>query len=313
VKTLVGVDLGGTNTRAAVATGEAQHTPPVHRATPAAQGPDAVLDAIAECVREAAAGSALDGMAIGIPGPLDAASGVVHDAPHLPGWHELPARQLLSERLACPVAVHNDASLAGFAEWKAGAGQGSTHFIFITASTGIGGGLVLDGRLYAGASGSAGEVGHSPVGLDGPACGQGHPGCLEGFASGTGIANAARRALSGETSTTLRSVAANMIDARVVQEHAERGDELSRAIFHDAGRALGRAVGGLINLLNPEIVAIGGGLINAGELLFAPLRAGVLEIAFQYPASRCRIVEAALGTDAGLVGAVAWAVHTFGL
>jgi glucokinase len=310
VKTLVGVDLGGTNIRAAVATGATQHAPPVHRATPAAQGPDAVLDAIAECAREAAGGT-VEGIAIGIPGPLDPQTGVVHTAPHLPGWHELPAGEMLSKRVGCPVAVRNDASLAGFAEWKAGAGRGTSHFIFVTASTGIGGALILGGRLYDGGAGSAGEIGHAPMGLDGPACGQGHRGCLEGFASGTGIAESARRGLAAGAASSLADLAREQIDARMVEEAAKAGDEFSRRLFAEAGHALGRAIGGLINLLSPEVIAIGGGLINAQELLFTPLREGVKEMAFEYPASRCTIVEAGLGTDAGLVGAVAWAVHTF--
>jgi glucokinase len=309
--TLVGVDLGGTNIRAAVATGAATHGPAQHRPTPAEQGVDAVLDAIAGCAREAAGGR-IDALAIGIPGPLDPASGVVHSAPHLPGWHELPAGDLLSQRLGCPVSVRNDATLAGFAEWKAGAGKDSAYFVFVTASTGIGGALVLGGRLYDGAAGSAGEVGHAPVGAEGPPCSQGHPGCLEGIASGTGIANAARAAIAGGTPTSLAGTASELIDARAVQAAAEAGDALSLGLFEAAGRALGRALGGLINLLDPEVIAVGGGLINAGDLLFGPLHRSVPEIAFEYPASRCRIVPAALGTDAGLVGAVAWAVHSFG-
>jgi len=310
-KTLVGVDLGGTNIRAALATGETEHAPPVHRGTPAGDGPAAVLDAVAECVREAA-GRPVDGVAIGIPGPLDPRTGVVHAAPHLPGWEELPAAQLLSQRVGAPVAVRNDAKLAGFAEWKAGAGKGSRHLIFITASTGIGGALILDGRPYDGPTGSGGEIGHFPLGLDGPPCGQGHPGCLEGFAAGTGIAGSARRAVASGSATSLSSLPVDSIDARAVEEAAEAGDQLSMQIFHDAGRALGRQIGGLINLLSPEVIVIGGGLINAGDLLFGPLSQGVKEMAFEYMASRCRIVRAGLGTDAGLVGAVAWAVHTFG-
>jgi len=310
MRRLVGVDLGGTNIRAALVTGATTHAAPVVRSTPAADGPVAVLDAIAECAREAA-GSPLDGLAIGIPGPLDPVTGVVHTAPHLPGWQELPAGALLSQRLGCPVSVRNDASLAGFAEWKAGAGQGTRHFIFVTASTGIGGALIIDGQLYDGGAGSGGEVGHSPMGLDGPPCGQGHPGCLEGFASGTGIAGTARRAVAAGSPTTLSALAPEAIDARAVEMAAVGGDQLSAGIFNDAGRALGRALGGLINLLNPEVIAVGGGLINAGELLFTPLRSGVAEIAFAYPASHCRIVPAGLGTDAGLVGAVAWAAHSF--
>jgi len=312
VKTLlVGVDLGGTNIRAAVATGDTQHGTPARRPTPAHDGPDAVLDAVADCVREATGGLPPDGVAIGIPGPLDPRAGVVHNAPNMAGWREVPAAAMLSQRLSCPVAICHDAAAAGYAEWKVGAGQGATYFIFITASTGVGGALFLDGELYEGATGSAGEVGHSPVGPDAPRCSQGHPGCLEGTASGTAIAAAARRAIASGTPTALSGLHPEGIDALAVEQAARGGDELATRLFSDAGRALGRAIGGLINLLAPEVIAVGGGLINAGELLFAPLRAAVPEIAFDYPASRCRIVEAALGTDAGLIGAVAWAVKSF--
>jgi len=308
---LVGVDLGGTNIRAAVATGEAKHAAPARRPTPAHDGPAAVLDAVADCVREATAGKQPDGVAIGIPGPLDPRAGVVHNAPNMSGWHEVPAAAMLSQRVGCPVVIVHDAAAAGFAEWKVGAGQGTRDFIFITASTGVGGALFLNGELYEGSTGSAGEVGHSPVDPDGPACSQGHPGCLEGTASGTAIAAAARRALSAGVPTTLRRMDPEAIDGLAVELAARDGDQLAKGLFADSGRALGRAIGGLINLLAPEVIAVGGGLINAGDLLFAPLRAGVPEIAFEYPASRCRIVEAALGTDAGLIGAVAWAVKTF--
>ncbi|MBV8301539.1 MAG: ROK family protein [Candidatus Dormibacteraeota bacterium] len=308
---LVGVDLGGTNIRAACATGPTTHGPITWRSTPAANGPEAVIDAVADCIREASGGQTPAGVAIGIPGPLDPGTGVVHAAPHLAGWTEVPARDLLSARTGSPVAVRNDASMAGFAEWKAGAGAGARHFIFITASTGIGGALVLDGIPHDGI-GSAGEVGHMPIDPQGPPCLQGHPGCLEGTASGTAIAAAAKRALAAGRESSLRDLPADELTAKDVENAANDGDALAIELFAGAGRALGRAVGGLINLLAPEVIVIGGGLINAGDLLFAPLRAAVPEMAFAYPLSKCRIVPAALGTDAGLVGAIAWAVHTFG-
>lgn len=306
---LVGVDLGGTNIRAARATGPAQHALAVHRATPHAGGPEVVLDAVAASAQEAGGGR-VDGLAIGIPGPLDPTSGVVHAAPHLHGWSEVPAGPMLSQRLGCPVAVRNDASMAGYAEWIAGAGRGTRYFIFITVSTGIGGAIVLDGQLLQGV-GSAGEVGHTPVGPDDPPCDQGHPGCLEGTASGTGIAEAAARAIASGVTTSLAALDPAAIDAHAVEDAARAGDELSLRLFTQAGRAIGRACGGLINMLAPEVIAIGGGLINAGDLLFGPLHAAVPEIAFATPLERCRILPAALGTDAGLVGAVAWAVQTF--
>ena len=311
MRTLVGVDLGGTNIRAAVATGEQTHATPVHAATPGGDGPAAVIEAIAGCVAEAAGDSRVDGLAIGIPGPLDPRRGIVYAAPYLAGWDNFDAAAALSARIGCDVTIHNDANLAGYAEWIAGAGRGTTDFVFITASTGVGGAFILNGELYAGRSGTAGECGHVPLGEESPPCGEGHIGCLEGTASGTAIARAARRAVEQGETTSLASVAPERIDGRTVEDAANAGDAVALRIFTHAARTLGRAIGGYINLLSPEVIAIGGGLINAGELLFGPLREAVGEMAFVVPAEHCRIVEAELGTDAGLVGAVAWAVKSF--
>ncbi|MBJ7594097.1 MAG: ROK family protein [Candidatus Dormibacteraeota bacterium] len=312
MSTLIGVDLGGTNIRAAVATGTYTHAAPTHSATPGQDGPAAVVEAIARCVAEAAGGRQVDGLAIGIPGPLDPRRGIVYAAPQLRGWDNFEAASALRSRIGCEVVIHNDANLAGYAEWVAGAGRGTTDFIFITASTGVGGALIISGDLYAGKSGTAGEIGHMPLSPDQPPCGEGHPGCLEGTASGTAIARSARRAVEAGEFTSLSELAPDAIDGRAVQDAAHAGDEVALRIFTTAARSLGRAVGGLINLFSPEAIAIGGGLINAGELLFGPLRAAVGEMAFAVPAEQCRIVEAELGTDAGLVGAVAWAVKSFG-
>ena len=150
-----------------------------------------------------------------------------------------------------------------------------------------------------------------PVGPDAPPCREGHPGCLEGTASGTAIAAAARQAIAGGAVSSLMQLDPASIDARAVEEAGVAGDRLAIELYAVAGRALGRAIGGLINLLNPEVIAVGGGLINAGDLLFQPLRAAVPEMAFEVQRSRCSIVPAQLGTDAGLVGAVAWAAKTF--
>jgi glucokinase len=308
---LIGVDLGGTSIRAAVATGDVTHGEPVHRDTPSRDGPAAVLDAVADCARQAAAGVLIRGLAIGIPGPIDPRAGVVHDAPNMSGWNEVPAAALLTERLGCPVVLCHDAAAAGYAELKAGAGRGARHLLFITVSTGIGGALFIDGDLYDGATGSAGEVGHTPISDDGPPCGQGHPGCLEGTSSGTAIASRARAELAAGTVSSLGRLDAASIDARAIVVAANAGDELSLRVFHDAGHALGRALGGFINVLSPDAIVIGGGLIHAGDLLLEPARHAVTQIAFEIPARRCKIVTAALGTDAGLIGAVAWAVRSF--
>jgi glucokinase len=307
---LVGVDLGGTLIRAAVATGPVTHGAPLRRPTPAGEGPGTVLDVVAATVLEAVGGEVPAGVAMGVPGPLDPRSGIVYAAPNLHGWDGLEAGPLLAERLGCPVVLQNDANLAGFAEWTVGAGRGSRDFVFITVSTGVGGGLILDGELHTGVAGTAGELGHVPVDPDGPRCGQGHPGCLEGVASGTAIAARARAALAAGEPSSLAGTG-EALDAHAVELAAEAGDRLACRLLADAGRALGRAIGGFVNVLSPEVVAVGGGLLGAGELLFGPLRAALPEIAFAVPLARCRVVPAALGTDAGLVGAAAWAMRQF--
>ncbi len=309
---LIGVDLGGTSIRAAVATGDVTHGEPVLRDTPSKDGPGAVLDAVAECARQAAGGGAISGLAIGIPGPVDPRAGVVHDTPNMVGWKEVPAAAMLSDRVGCPVVICHDAAAAGYAELMTGAGRGARHLLFITVSTGIGGALFIDGDLYNGTTGSAGEVGHTPISDDGPRCGQGHPGCLEGTSSGTAIAARARAELAAGVASTLGDVDPASLDARAITSAANAGDALSLRLFNDAGHALGRAIGGFINVLAPDVIVIGGGLIHAGDLLLGPARHAATQIAFEIPARRCKIVTAALGTDAGLIGAVAWAVRSFG-
>lgn len=309
---LVGVDLGGTSVRAAVADAGAEHGhgPIVHRDTPADEGPERVLDVIAEAVREAAGGEPA-GVAIGIPGPLDPRTGVVHTAPHLRGWDGLAARDLLAERTGCPVAIHNDASLAGFAEWTHGAGQGAASFVYITVSTGIGGAIIRGGDLLTGVAGTAAELGHVPAHFGGATCGAGHPGCLEGLASGTAIARRARDAVEAGEASALRVADLEHLSARDVEQAARNGDALAARIYREAALGVGYWLGGLVNVLGPDVIAVGGGLINAGELLFDPLHEGLAAFAFGSSLPRVHVVPAQLGTDAGLVGAVGWAVRSF--
>ncbi len=308
----VGVDLGGTNIRAAVATSASTFANHVAERTPAQDGADAVCDAMASAILKAADGAPLGGVAIGVPGPLSPEKGVVFAAPHLKGWTEVPLVKMMEDRLQCPVAIQNDAHLAGYGEWTAGAGKGVRTMVFITISTGVGGALVLDGKLWSGVTGTAGEIGHTPLGPNDPPCAQGHPGCLEGSASGTAIARKGREAVANGMETRLRNVPTDEIDAEAVEMAARAGDAVSIQIYRDAARALGRMLGGIINLINPKLIVIGGGLIQAHELIFQPMLDAVSEMAFAVPGKDTEIVIAGLGTDAGLVGAVAWAMHEFG-
>ncbi|MGD0834449.1 MAG: ROK family protein, partial [Candidatus Dormibacteria bacterium] len=277
MKRLVGIDLGGTSIRAALADGPTAPGARVTRRTPAADGPEAVIAACAAAATEVA-GGAPDGIAIGIPGPVDPVAGIVFAAPHLPGWEDLPAREMLSRAAGCPVAIHNDANLAGYAEWVAGMGKDTRTFVFVIVGTGIGGAMIIDGELYVGTVGTAVELGHVPSSLDGPRCGQGHVGCLEGIASGTGIASQAAAALDAGEVSQLRGV--HPLNASVIADAARGGDALARRVYAEAGRALGRAFGGVINLLGPEALAIGGGVGSHADLLHGPLRDAMAEIAF---------------------------------
>jgi glucokinase len=216
---------------------------------------------------------------------------------------------MLSRAAGCPVAIHNDSNLAGYAEWVAGMGRDTRTFVFVIVGTGIGGAMIIDGDLYVGAVGTAVELGHVASSLDGPRCGQGHVGCLEGIASGTGIAAQAAAALAGGEVSQLRD--AGPLTASAIADAARAGDPLARRVFAEAGRALGRAFGGVVNLLGPEALAIGGGVGSTADLLHGPLRDAMAEIAFEAPLRHCRFGPAELGSDAGLVGAVAWAVRSF--
>ncbi len=308
----VGIDLGGTNIRAAVATSASTFANHVAERTPAQDGPDAVCDAMASAVRKAADGAPLGGVAIGVPGPLNPETGIVFAAPHLKGWTDVPLVKMMQERLGCPVAIQNDAHLAGYGEWTAGAGKEARTMVFITISTGVGGALILDGKIWSGVTGTAGEIGHTPLGPDDPPCAQGHPGCLEGSASGTAIARKGREAVAKGLATKLRDIPTDELDAEAVEMAARAGDEVALQIYREAARALGRMLGGIINLINPKLIVIGGGLIQAHELIFQPMIDAVSEMAFEVPRKDTEIVIAGLGTDAGLVGAVAWAMHEFG-
>jgi glucokinase len=309
-KRLVGIDLGGTNIRAALAESATSHGPRSERRSPAGESPESVVAACVATALDACGGEKPDGVAVGIPGPLNPRTGVVFAAPNLGEWDHVDARRLFADALGCPVAIQNDAKLAGYAEWVSGAGAGTENMIFITVSTGIGAALIFDGRLYGGAVGASGEIGHLKVGGD-AVCALGHRGCLEAVASGTAIGKNARDAVARGEKSSMSSLDAELIDGQAVNDAAQAGDSLARRIIGDAGGVVGTAIGSLINLLNPEVVVVGGGVMDAGELFFDPLRQAVAATAVEVSARACRVVAAGLGTDAGLAGACAWAWKNF--
>lgn len=315
----LGVDIGGTHTRVALGTAEGAILARETGRTPSRGTPESVVREIAGSTRAllerarvplgavVAAGAAA-------AGTCDRARGVIVTSPNLPTWHNVPLRALLEKELGIPIVVINDAKAAALGEWLYGAGRGTSHMVYVTVSTGIGSGLVLNGRLYEGVSGSAGEVGHIILDPQGPLCACGNRGCLEAFASGTAIAREAAQALRAGRPSLLREMAGGhpeAITAWEVGEAARRGDTLAREVIERAVAYLGLGLAALVNLLNPERIVLGGGVARMGDLLFEPLRRAMKEHAFELPASAVELVPWTLDEDVGVLGAIAIAHQTY--
>lgn len=311
--TTVAVDLGGTNTRAALFEGpEPQPTRQHKLPTPADEGPEAVIACIIEAV-EAVLPSRPDDLRIGVgaPGPLDPRQGIVFEAPNLPDWDHVPLQAKLEDHFDAPVVLGNDANLAALGEWRHGAGRDADDVIYLTISTGVGGGVVCDGRLLLGARGLAAELGHIVVEPDGPLCGCGQRGHLEAVASGTAIARRARERLeAGEQSSLRVKMDADELTARAVGEAARQSDPLAQSVIEHAADALGRAMAEFAHIFNPSVFVLGGGVSQLGPLLFEPAEQS-LHRSIMSPAylQGLQIVPAELGDDAGLVGAAVLAAE----
>jgi glucokinase len=249
-------------------------------------------------------------------GPVDAVSGTVLQSHHVEGWEGLPLAAELRATLGRPALVENDANAVALGEYRYGAGRGARDLVYITVSTGIGGGIILDGRLWRGQHGLAGEIGHMLVRPGGPLCTCGNRGCLESLASGLSIARRAREALSaGHESSHLLTLAggsAAAISAEIVFRAAQAGDPLARHLVNAVAEDLGLAIAMLASIVDPARVILGGGVAKAGEQLLAPVRAAFARHAFPMLAGRVSIVQAAALDHGGLLGAAALVAQAAG-
>jgi glucokinase len=307
---IIGVDLGGTNIRAALADETGKILRHAGRPTAAHEGRASVLARIVATIREAAGSdlSNVRGIGIGAPGPLDPWKGIVHEAPNLPGWFNVPLRDIVQTEFGIRTFVGNDANLAALAEHRFGAGRGANDLIYITISTGIGGGILIDGKLLLGADGFAGEVGHISVEPNGPQCNCGNVGCLEALAAGPAIARqAVERIQAGAASRITELVASDLsqVTAATVDRAAREGDPLAVEIFQRAGFYLGIGLVNLIHIFNPRLFVVGGGVSKAGDLIFKPAWAVVEERAMPSMKRDVHLKLAELGDDVGVLGGVA--------
>ena len=310
---VLGIDIGGTNlVVGSVAEDGSALLAAASEPTQAEAGAGDVLDrlvrlaqhAMAE-TRRTAPGAEIIGVGVGAPGPLDTRRGIVLLTPNL-GWVDLPLRQIIRDRLGLPAMLDNDANCAVLGEWWVGAARGSRNAIGITIGTGIGGGLILDGKLYHGASDVAGEIGHTTIDTEGRRCKCGNYGCLEAYASGPNIALRAVEEIQAGAVSRLPSLVSGdlrKITAQTVYQAAKDGDELALEVVNDTARFLGVGIGNLLNIFNPEVVVVCGGVTLAGDHLFVPLRREAARRAFKPAVEACRIVPGALGGTAGVYGA----------
>ncbi len=306
------IDLGGTKVAAAVVREDGTILAQATRPTDAARGGDWVLNRVKEAALEALEQSKLSpnqllGIGMGTPGVVDTQQGVMlSEAVNIPDWQGRNLRSELERVIGLPAFLENDANAAGLGEFVFGAGKGCRHFVFVTVGTGIGGAVIINGELVHGAAFAAGELGHIPIDPDGPRCGCGSYGCVEVFASGPAIAQRAREYVLRGAQTQLSSmVAPKELTAEHVARAAAEGDALARFVLAEAGKYLGVALAGIVNLLNPDCIAIGGGVAQAGDWLLEPVRWEVHRRALPAATQHLRIVPGQLGTNAGLLGAAA--------
>ncbi|MBI3746830.1 MAG: ROK family protein [Chloroflexi bacterium] len=314
--TVLALDLGGTRIRTAVVTPAGQILSRSERRTPGADGPDAVIRACVEELRTAAdrvdpaTRRSIAGLGLASPGPLDPRSGILIEPPNFgPGFIDVPFRDPIAQAMGLPAALERDTNVAALAEMTFGAARGVRNFLYLTISTGVGGSVVIDGRIYGGPDRVAGELGHIPVVLDGPVCGCGGVGHVEAIASGAGMAKIAAEAVARGNAPALaaraRAIAPRPLEALDIAEVAEAGDAVASGIIETGRRAVAQLLVGLVNTFNPEAIVLGGAIAQAqGERLLGPARAAVEAWAFRIPRTRVRIAPAELGDDVGLLGAV---------
>ncbi len=311
---VVAIDLGGTKILAALVDNR-RVVIRDYSATGAGAGPRAVVKRIYGAVDRVLSQAKINiaqmhSISIAAAGAIDSKNGVVTLSPNLPGWRNIPLAEMIREKYPSRVFLVNDANAAAVGEHCYGAGRGARNMIYLTVSTGIGGGIIISNKLYEGISGAAGEIGHMSIDVNGPLCHCGNIGCFEMLASGTALAKEAiNRIKQGEKSTLIEMLEGKIenITAREIGEAAEKGDKLALSVVNHIATYLGIGLVNLVNIFNPEVIVIGGGVSKLGKLLLDPARKVVQERAFPLQGGAVKIVPAQLGDDSGIIGAAVYA------
>ncbi|ADL11855.1 ROK family protein [Acetohalobium arabaticum] len=317
---VIGVDLGGTKILTVLANLQGEIIAKKRSATKSEQGAEKVIDRILTTIDQVLADSDLtideiEAIGVGAPGPLSVKEGIIHHAPNL-GWKDLNLKQLLESELNIPVFIENDANTAALGSKWFGAGKDKQNMIYLTVSTGIGSGIIIDNKLYHGISDSAGEVGHMVLDPESDVrCRCGDYGCWEALASGTALGRLGQKAVSSSSYSLMEELvdSTDQIDGAVVTEAAAQGDKTAKKILNQVTNYLGIGIANLLNILNPELIVVGGGVSQAGDIVLEPVREIALKRAMETPAKEVEIVRTQLGDNIGAIGAVAKALTQLGI
>lgn len=305
----IGVDVGGTNVKIALVdlSGEISYSKifPTRAEMGYEYTITSMKEAISTLLKETNnTKETIEGIGFGFPGQIDYKKGIVRLSPNIPGWSEVSITTEIEKEFGIPTRVDNDVNCAALGELHFGAGVGCENIVCITVGTGIGAGIIINGKLVRGASNAAGEIGHIKLSMhDGPLCGCGDRGCLEAFASGPAIVAMAEEYIKGGKSTKYREMAEDGITPHIVAEAANQGDAVAQKIFAIIGEYIGLGLASVVNVLNPEKIIIGGGVAGAGEILFNPIKETLLKRAMPISGSAVQVVPAQLGNNAGIIGA----------
>lgn len=309
-KNRIGIDVGGTNVKIALVDSDGKIGYSNTIPTRAEMGYEYTINNMKQAIRDLLLETKLsakdiEGIGFGLPGQVDFKSGIVRLITNIPGWVEIPLAKMIEDEFHIPTRIDNDVRCAALGELNFGAGKGCENLICITVGTGIGSGLIINGKLVRGASNAAGEIGHIKLQMhDGPICGCGDTGCLEAFASGPSIVAMAEEYIMGGKSTKYREMAnGNDITPFIVAEAAKAGDPVARRIFTKMGEYIGIGMASVVNLLNPERIIVGGGVAAAGDILMTPLKETLKKRAMKIAGETVEVVPAQLGNTAGVIGA----------
>lgn len=316
---VIGIDLGGTNARAVLARKDGSLLGEVSKPSQSLRQPEDTFDVLAACVAEVmqqqgVGSNQVAGIGVGLPGIVTSDDRCIW-SPNFPHWQDVPIKVLLEERTSLPCFFLNDARCATLGELHFGAGRGTQSMVFVGLGTGIGGGIVMDGKLLLGQKGSVGEIAHHTIDPSGPQCGCGNHGCWEAFCGRDHIIRRAVRKLQSGRDSSLVAMDGLVHDLtpRAIATAAEAGDAVAKEVMEEVGFYLGLGIANLINILDPERIIVGGGVAQAGELIFGPMRRTIQARTIRFQASDCEVVPAQLGSDAGVHGSVMLALLRLGL